>query len=156
MVRKSKEAFTWIVAILRKNNVPFQFTGGFAAKLYGSDRPLADFDIDLHDKDIEKLVPQLTPYIVRGPERYIDEQFNIYGVFLNYKGQKIDLCGSDTQKLYNRKKKRWEKENINLSKAVKKKAYSKLIPVIPLKNLLHYKSKISRPVDLVDIKNLGF
>lgn len=155
-MRKTQEAFNWIVNILRENKILFQFTGGFAAKIYGSNRDLADFDIEISDKDIKKILPQINEFIVKGPTRYKDEQFDIFAVFVNYKGQEIDICGSNTQRLYNKNKCKWEKQNINLKNAIRKKAYGKMVPFIPLNDLIYYKKIIARKVDLQDIKNLGF
>ena len=39
-------ALFWIVKILKKHKIPFHISGGFAAKLYGVKRDLADIDID--------------------------------------------------------------------------------------------------------------
>lgn len=45
MTKNTKEALKWMVSILRKYKIPFQISGGLAAKIYGSDRKLADIDI---------------------------------------------------------------------------------------------------------------
>ena len=45
---KTVDALRWIVGILEKKNILYQISGGFAAKLYGSSRPLNDIDIDIH------------------------------------------------------------------------------------------------------------
>lgn len=155
MTKKTKEAFLWIIKILRKNKIPYQISGGLAARSYGSKRPLADIDIEIHDKDFKKILPYLKNYALNGPINYKDSEFDIYGLFLEYKEQKIDICGADTQKLFNKKKKKWETEKINLSKAVTKRSYGLFVKFIPLKSLIDYKKRISRKVDIEDLKQLA-
>ena len=154
MGRRTKEAFLWIINVLRKNKIPYRITGGFVARLYGSIRPLADIDIEIHDKDIEKILPHVKNYVLRGPLKYIGHQFNIYGLFLKYKGQEIDICGTDTQKIFNKPKNKWTQKIINLKKSVRKKVYGLSVKVVPLKDLIDYKKRISRKVDIEDVRQL--
>jgi len=72
MLKNTENAFKWIVGILKKNNIPFQISGGLAARLYGSSRPLFDIDIDILDSSINKLAPLVQDYITYGPERFCD------------------------------------------------------------------------------------
>jgi hypothetical protein len=154
MARKTKEAFLWIIRILNKEKVPYHITGGFAARIYGSKRPLADIDIEIHDKDFKKIMPYVEEYVLKGPLNYKDSQFNIYALFLMYKGQRIDICGSDTQKLYDKKRKKWIKQRINFNDSLNKRIYGLSTKVVPLKDLISYKKIIQRRVDLFDIRQL--
>jgi hypothetical protein len=154
-MRKTKEAFIWIVNLLRKHHIPFQISGGFAAKIYGSNRPLADIDIDIPDKKIFEIKDEVKKEIIYGPKRYQDHEFDLILMTLKYKGQEIDLCGADSQKLFNKKTEKWEAERNDLSKATKKKAYNLIVPFTPLKDLIRYKKKISRDVDIQDVKALS-
>ena len=41
-MKDTESSFRWIINILQNNNIPFQIEGGFASRLYGSNRELAD------------------------------------------------------------------------------------------------------------------
>lgn len=153
-MKKTKSAFIWIVDILREHNISFLISGGLAAKIYGSKRALADIDIEVNDKDITFLREKVKKYIIYGPKKYKDSEFDLLLMTLKYKGQEIDICGKDSLKLYNKQKKAWRREKRNLNDFTLKKIYGKLVPVIPLSSLISYKKKISRAVDLKDVKNL--
>jgi len=154
IMRKTKEAFTWIVGLLRKHKIPFHISGGFAANIYGSNRSLADIDIEIPDEKIFKIQDDVKKFIIYGPKRYKDKEFDLLLMTLKYKNQEIDICGINSQKLFNKKTMKWDIERIDLSKATKKKVYNLIVPIITLKDLLSYKKKISRDVDIQDINAL--
>jgi hypothetical protein len=153
--RETKEALEWIVHILRKNKITFEITGGFASRIYGSKRILADIDIEVSDKSIPKLQQFTKKYIIYGPREYKDKNFDLPLMTLNYRGQKIDISGKDSEKIYDKKDKKWVEEKINLSKAKTKKVYDLLLPVVSLKELVSYKRELGRNVDKKDVKVLS-
>ncbi|MFH1770782.1 MAG: hypothetical protein ABH828_04455 [archaeon] len=155
MVRKTKEAFTWIVNLLRSHEIPFLISGGFAANIYGSNRPLADIDIEIPNEKIFEIQNKVQKHIIYGPERYKDEEFDLLLLTLKYEGQEIDICGADSKKLYDKQTKEWVEEKTDLTKATNKKVYDIIVPVIPLESLIGYKKVISRDVDIQDVKNLS-
>lgn len=155
IMRRTKEAFIWIVGLLRKYEIPFIISGGFAANIYGSNRPLADIDIEIPDEKIFEIENDVKKFIIYGPKRYKDKEFDLLLMTLKYKGQKIDLCGINSQRLFNKNTMKWNSEQIDLSKATKKKVYNLVVPVIPLKDLIRYKKKIPRDVDIQDVKALS-
>ncbi len=76
--RNTKEAFCWIIDLLKKHKIPFQISGGLAARVYGASRKLADIDIDLSEKYFRILIPDISDYIKACPNRYKDK----IGIFI--------------------------------------------------------------------------
>ena len=60
--RDTEAALRWIVRILQEGNIPFQITGGFAARMYGSMRALADIDIDVAGNRLNELAELVKEY----------------------------------------------------------------------------------------------
>ena len=154
MVRRTKEAFLWIIKILKKHKVRFEIGGGLAAKVYGSKRKLADIDIDLNQKNYQKIMKEIRPYLVFGPRVYKDKNWKLELVTLRYKGQYIDLGGIVHAKIFNSKKKKWIILRSHLSHARLKKIYGINVPVEDEMELISYKKILRRKVDLEDVKQL--
>lgn len=150
--KNTKEAFIWIVEILRKHKVSFKVTSGFAAKIYGSKRPLADIDIDISEKKFRNIITDIKKYIIFGPKRYKDKNWDLNVITLKYKGQEIDLCGIENMKIFNCKTKKWQKHPAAFSKPKKIKIYGKIVPVIKKEDLINYKKILGRRVDRQDIR----
>jgi hypothetical protein len=151
-MKNTENAFKWIVGILQKNKIPYQLSGGFAARIYGSNRPLYDIDIEIPDKYFDKLLPYVRDYLVYGPQRYLDETFDLFLMTLKYKGQKIDISGCETDRLFNHQTKQWEFCDTKINDVVEKELYGLTVPVIKLPDLVAYKEKIRRSTDLEDVK----
>ena len=155
-MKKTKEAFLWIISILVKHKVPYRISGGFAAKIYGSKRRLRDIDIEIPDKQFNKILPDIREYISEGPGRFIDDKMKTYGLVMEYKGQIIEFSGTDTEILFDFRKKKWVRSKIDISKISRKRVYGKMVNVIKKKDLLAYKTMIqSRPEDLRDINAIS-
>ncbi len=154
MNRNTKVAFKWIVSILKDNKIPFEISGGLAARLYGSKRPLYDIDIDLPDKYFPQLQSLVKKYIVFGPERYHDENFDLLLMTLKYHGQEIDISDSETDQLYNSKTNKWESCNTDIKDFNSFEVFGIKVPVIKKESLIVYKQKVGRPIDQEDIKKI--
>ena len=135
------EALDWILSILRKNNIDYQITGGLAANLYGSTRELYDIDLEVSDYDVYRLGEICSEYIVYGPERYVDEHFDLLLMTLKYRNQLIDVCGIDKMSI------KGFRQTIDLNNAVDIGGYR----VVGLGDLIAYKKLLGREVDLIDI-----
>ena len=145
-----EKAFHWIIEILRKRDVPFQVTGGLAARVYGSERPLHDIDIDIPEDRFQDILPDVKDHITFGPDRFVDEHWDLRLLRLNYEGQQIDICGDDT-KIRSARTEKWEDCRTNFLASDDHDLYGTLVPVIKKDDLIEYKKALGRPVDREDI-----
>ena len=135
----NKNSLDWIINKL--SGIDYQITGGLAANLYGSGRDVYDIDIEVHDADVYKVYEVCKDYVIYGPERYMDEHFDLLLMTLEYGGQLIDVCGIDSMSI------RGESQEIDLGSAVEVDGYR----VVCLGDLIEYKRLLGREVDLIDI-----
>lgn len=151
---KTLNALIWIIEIFKKENVSFRISGGFAAKVYGSDRELADIDIEIFEKDLKKIFNITKQYAVFPLAQYKDENWDLPLMTLEYQGQVIDICGGDNIKIFNKNTKEWEKFLFDINNSPIRNVQGVDVPIISLDDLIGYKSKSRREVDLIDIQNL--
>ena len=155
MEKDTEAALLWIVGLLREHNIPFRVAGGFAARVYGVNRELADIDIDVPDEAIQTLYPLVKEYVIEGPEQYRDETWDLYLMTLSYKGQEIDLAGNTTLKFFDREAGVWRLCSGDLTNYVEREAWGLTLPIIPKKELIAYKTKAGREVDIEDVRQLS-
>ena len=151
----TERAFHWILDILAKHRVPYQVTGGMAAKIYGSNRPLLDIDIDIPEDRFAEIVVDLQPYIQLGPKMWRGEGFKVYLITLRYKGQDIDIGGAYRTQIWNRAEKRWVPCTTDLNRYSMKLVLGRRVRVIRKDDLIAYKSMLDRRVDRVDLGHLA-
>jgi len=150
-MKNTEKALIWIINILKIHNIQFHIAGGFAAKFYGSQRELADIDLDIPEEKFELILPEVKEYITYGPKQYKDDTWDLYLMSLQYKGQDIDIAGAYKVKLYNKKARQWESARTDFNKDEIKEIFGLKVPVMNLEELISYKSKIQRGVDIEDL-----
>lgn len=153
-MKQTKTALIWIINILQRHDIPFQITGGLAARAYGAVRELADIDIDIPEDKFELIIKEVEPYIVCGPDYFKDDCWNIYLLSLRYKDQDIDLGGAYHTSIYDQKNKTWIKLVTDFSAIEYKEIMGVKLPVIAREELIAYKKILARPVDLLDIQQM--
>jgi len=151
---KTKNAFIWAIKILRRHNVPFFLTGGFAARIYGSNRKFDDLDFFIPNEKFKCLSEDIKKYLTFGPKRYVDKHFDIpIAATLNYKGQRIDFVGWKNAKIFDKQRKKYRLyRNYPNSRTVKIKIFGILVPIVKKEELIRVKSRLMRKSDKEDIE----
>lgn len=135
----AEEAFHWIVGILNRRKIPFQITGGLAARVYGSTRPLNDIDIDVPDARLPEIASDVEQYIEYGPAHFADERWDLQLLVLNYKGQLIDICGGNQLKICDARDNAWKDSPTDFSASEMHEVFGLEVPVVDRTFLVGYK-----------------
>ena len=151
---KTKNALIWITDILNGHQIPFQISGGFAAKMHGSPRLLNDIDIDIPKDKFEKIMSDVKEYVIHGPLYYKDKKWDLYLMTLNYHGQEIDIGSADI-KIYDNKSGIWLPFTTNFEKSVWKDVVGMKVPVMPKEELIFYKRLLEGEHQKIDIEALS-
>lgn len=130
--------------------MPFQVSGGLAAKMYGSPRPLYDLDFDVREEDLRRIRDLFRARVARDIYHHVDEHHDTLLLTLNIGGVLVDfapienyyVAGRDGQKVL---------AVSSLSKAKPMKLGDLEVPVIDQDELIAYKKILQRPEDLADI-----
>lgn len=150
-MKDTRQAFIWITEILQKHGIPYHIAGGLAANIYGAKRKLADIDIEIPEDKFPEILPEVKEYIIYGPQQFKDENWDLVLMTVRYQHQDIDISGAYQAKLYNQTTKLWETEKTNFGDDVVKEVFGIKVPVINKQELIEYKSKLQRVVDIEDI-----
>ncbi len=154
LMEHAKTTLIWITDLLKKLYIPFQISGGLAAKAYGAKRELEDIDIDIPDNKFELLKNSVQNYIIFGPERLKCEKWDLLLMTLDYHGQLIDISGAFTTKIFNSKTNEWHQLHTDFNKVETQSIFGLNLPVIPRTELIAYKQILSRDVDISDVNEL--
>ena len=151
---KAKKALIWIVNILNKHEIPYQIEGGLAANCYGSTRELADIDIFIPSFGFNKIAEDVKDYVEFGPDFHTGTHWKLIYQILNYNGQQIELCDAGKAEYLDTENNIWITVDIDFKKAKTINIFGVSTKVISKNNLIKYKSRLNREVDIADIKQI--
>jgi hypothetical protein len=151
---KTLKCLQLIIPIIKQYDPTYIISGGFAAKLHGSSRELADIDISVNEKVFLDLVSELKEYIIEdhSVSNYVDDSWNMQITTFNILGQEVDIFTHTRNKIYSLQENRWIP--LAFKKFVPIKYADMELNVIPLGELIAYKKHTRREVDLLDIQEL--
>lgn len=145
------EALRWIAGILQRRNIPFQITGGLAAKVYGSPRALNDIDIDIPEDRMQEIIDDVRSFVVEGPARYQDAKWDLLLMTLNYNGQEIDIGGAFQTRIRDPKTGEWSPHPADLARAQTRSVLGLELPVVDPEQLISYKTMLDGNHQRIDI-----
>jgi len=154
-MKNIKTVLIWITDILKIQQIPFQITGGLAARAYGATRPIEDIDIDIPEDTFTIVQKEVSKFIIYGPAQYKSNTWDLMLMTLDYQGQIIDLSGAYQTKIFNAETRQWQGLSEDLSKANLVDIFGIKLPVIPLNVLRTYKMALSRDVDIQDVQEIN-
>ncbi len=151
---KAQAALMWIVDILDKHGIPYQVEGGLAANCYGSTRELVDIDVFIPSFGFDRISKDVNGYVDVGPVFHTGTHWRLVYQILNYRGQQIEICDAGKAKYLDTPNNTWIERDIDFTKAETIEIFGISTKVIPKDDLLEYKSRLNREVDIIDIEQI--
>ena len=153
---QQRSALKWIVDEIEKHHMPYQIAGGLAAIAHGGSRPLNDIDLYMPFSDARwpNFLADLEPYIVWGPETVTEGSWSLTYLKLSYRGQKVEIGDSAGLRLWDLHSSVWIEQIIDYRPSVSRVVFGCTIDVMPLDQLVSYKTLLGRNVDQMDIREL--
>ncbi len=148
---KTISALKFLTKLFTEKNIPYQITGGFAAKIYGSKRSLNDIDVDIPEDRFKDTLSIVKPYITYGPDYFEDGKWYTYLITINYEGQEIDIGGAYETKITNQARTEWINYPIDFSKSKMIEVEGIELDVIDPQSLIDYKKHLDGEHQIEDI-----
>lgn len=149
-------ALAWAAEVFRRNQVPFQVVGGLAARAYGATRPLVDLDFYVPLREFwPVLQPEVGRFVTWGPAHHRDAHWDISFVKLTYAGQPIELGDSTEAFFFDMSVEEWRRQVITYDRARWRKVLGVEVPIMPRAELVQYKQRLGRPVDVQDLQEMA-
>ncbi|GAA0842030.1 hypothetical protein GCM10009113_09420 [Marinobacter szutsaonensis] len=149
---RHKLAVRWIVALLEERNIPYLVCGGLAAKGYDSERELNDIDLFVPGEHFLTVVGAAREHISKPPKHYQEEGWDLTYVQFSYEGVKVEVGNADGPKIYDVRGDTWVSLYVDFSRYMRVKLLGLELPLMLEEDLIRYKSVLSRPVDVADIR----
>ncbi|MGY0216108.1 nucleotidyltransferase [Endozoicomonadaceae bacterium StTr2] len=147
-------ALKWITDYLHQQEIPYLITGGLAAIAYGSKRPLADIDMYIPAEYYAAVLDFGADFISQPSSHYRDENWDLELAELNYEGQLIEICKGDNIRMFNQLTGSWEIQSVDFDRHSRMELMGVEVAVMSSEDLVDYKQKLQRPVDLEDIAKI--
>ena len=148
-------AAQWIVGLLRERQIPFQICGGLAAQGYGAERELNDIDLFVPGEHFARVVQVGQAFISKPAGRYCEEGWDLTYVQFKQAGIKIEVGNAEGVKLFDAESETWVPLSIDFTRYHTANLLGLALPLMPKDDLMRYKSVLSRPVDIADIRAMG-
>ncbi len=145
-------ALRHVVEVCEALRVPYQFSGGFAGNVHGSQWPLHDIDVDV-DGDLRELAAAFAASVLAGPLRWDDEEFSADMLVLEIEGVRVEITA--VQDFYLKRGEQRRAVEADLTRAERHAVGGVWCRVQPLADLLAYKRFLGRVADLRELEALA-
>ena len=144
-------ALKWITGYFHQNQIPYLVTGGLASIAYGARRPLADIDLYIPEDYFSQAAGFAKAYIIEGPARYRDENWDLDLVEIDYHGQNVEIASVGNILIFDQDSGQWLKQEVDFNHYTRVSINHLPVKVMNKTDLINYKKVLAREVDLADI-----
>ena len=145
-------AAQWIVRLLRDRDIPFLICGGLAAKGYGSERDLNDIDLFVPGEHFSSVVQAGQEFVSKAAAHRQEEGWDLTYVQFKYEDIKVEVGNADGPQIFDAGRETWVPLKIDFSRYVTMHLLGLELPLMLMDDLVQYKSALSRPVGIEDIR----
>lgn len=149
-----EEALAWILAILGEQEIPYQLVGGTAIHVYGGTRPILDIDMYIPKANAADLASRVKDLVSKPLKHYVEDVWDIEYFQIIYKGQKIEFGTSPGAKIFDKNSGNWIEQTIDFDRSVSKDFGGLQLQLMPIHDLIKYKTILDRDVDRVDVMEM--
>ena len=154
MSSRLSAALRWITHMLAELDVPYQVVGGLAARCYGASRPLVDIDLYVPDRALTDIEGAAGRHVLAPPTRHRDAHWDLTFMKLLRSGWQIEVAGADSAMVWDKRTVSWQPAAIEFEASERHDVEGIPLNVMPLAQLIDYKSGLARPVDNEDLDDL--
>lgn len=151
---RAADALAWLCDLLRERGVRFAAVGGLAARAWGASRPLVDLDFLVAGEDLDRVAPDLSPFVVRPLAPHRDDRREFACVRLEYGGVPIELAVAEGARYREAATGEWHFEEIALARCPRRQVLGMPLPVLAREDLLRLKRRLDRAIDRADVAAL--
>ncbi len=146
-------ALRWIAGLLQGQRIPFLICGGLAAIGYGSRRPLHDIDLFVPGDHFAQAVALGAQYLSKPAQHYCEaaEGWDLEYVQFRYQATKIEIGNAANARIWDTAVGRWVALELDFARCQYRPLLGIEVPLMERADLIAYKRRLGRPVDLEDI-----
>lgn len=153
--QQAAEALRWIAEIFARTGAQYQVVGGLAARAYGATRPLIDLDFFVRAEDLPRVLANVGDALVWGPKPFKDENWDLTFAKLEKDGVPIELAEAEGAGYYREDTGEWQDQDVAFHDSEQCSVLGIEVPVMPKGRLVAYKRALNRPVDRLDLIEIG-
>lgn len=153
IISENQMHLNFLISNLKKHKIAYHITGGLAGNIYGFKWRLHDIDIEVSQKDINRVASLFKQNIICPLARFIDNEFDIMLLTLRVNDVEIEINQAEDAFIFTADGRR-VKLDTDLSKAIENNFFGISICVQPLEDIIHYKELLVRNEDIKDLKAL--
>lgn len=149
-----RRALEWVAGMLDELGIPFQVAGGLAAIAHGSDRPLHDIDIYVPRGTLDAIRSRVEEHGSPAPRRVRSEHWDCFFMEVRHAGVEIELAEAGRTRYRAGTGRPWYAAEVDFDRSVRREVFGMEVPVMPVEDLVRYKRRLGRPVDLEDLAHI--